>query len=129
MFMNLCDGNLQPYIPHPTRSGELLFLIFDFTHNFKNIFNNPLSKGRMHIPTSGFESILGTPCLGLFGNIKQLYALEENKTLKVAHSLKKASLNPSNVAKTSPLHAICKFILVQYSLYCVCFSLTCVLRQ
>ena len=107
--MDLCGGDLKPFIPHPTRHGELLFLIFDFTHNFKNIFNNFLSKGRMNIPTSNFESLLGSPCLGLYSNIKQLYALEEHKTLKIAHSLKKASLNPSNVAKTSPMHALCKY--------------------
>ena len=59
MFIDLYGRNLQPYIPHPTINEELLFLIFDFTHNLKNIFNNFLSKGRMHIPTSGFETVLG----------------------------------------------------------------------
>jgi len=87
LFTELGGGKLKPFIPHPTRSGELLFLIFDFTHNFKNIFNNFLSKGRMNVPTDGFESVLGSPCFGLFNNIKQLYALEEHKTLKVAHAL------------------------------------------
>ena len=101
MFIYLCRENLQPYIPHPTRNEELLFLIFDFKHNLKSIFNNFL-----HIPTSGFETILGSSCLGLFSLMKQLYALEEHKTLKVAHTLKKASLNLSNLAKTSPQHAI-----------------------
>ena len=109
--MDLCGGKLQPCIPHPTKEGELLFLLFDFTHNMKNIFNNFLSKGRMHISTVGFEAVLGSPCLGLFTHIKQLYALEEHKSLKVAHALKKASLNPSNVARTSPKHALCKYTL------------------
>jgi len=111
MFVDLCGGKLKPCISHPTKDGEFLFLIFDFTHNFKNIFNNFLSKNRMNVPTFGFETILDSPCLGLFADIKHLYALEEHKTLKIAHSLKKASLNPSNVAKTSPQHAICKFLI------------------
>ena len=106
MFIYLCRENLQPYIPHPIRNEELLFLIFDFTHSSKSIFINFLSKEKMHILTSGFETILGSSCLGLFSLMKQLYALEEHKTLKVAHTLKKASLNPNNLAKTSPQHAI-----------------------
>ena len=60
-----------------------------------------------------YEAILGYPCLELFGDIKQLYALEENKSLKVARTLKKSSLNPIIVAKTSPQPAICKL----YGLY------------
>ena len=109
LYMDLCGGMLKPYIAHPTRPGEQLFLIFDFTHYLKNIFINFVSKGHMHIPTNGFESLLGSPCLRLFSNIKHIYALEEHKSLKVAHSLKKSSLNPSNIAKTSPQHAICKY--------------------
>ena len=68
----------------------------------------------MHIPTSGFETVFGLSCLGLFSHIKQLYALEEHKTLKVAHTLKKASLNPSNLAKTSPQYDICKCFIVLF---------------
>ena len=79
MFIDLYGRNLQPYILHPTRNEKLLFLIFDFTHNLKNIFNNFLSKKRMHIATSGLETVLGSLCLGLFSHIKQLYALEEHK--------------------------------------------------
>ena len=78
MFMDLRGGKLKPYNPHPTRNGELLFLIFDFTYNFKNIFNNFHSKGKMQIPTCGFRSILGSCCSGLFFNLKE-YALEEHK--------------------------------------------------
>ena len=81
MFIDLYGRNLHPYIPHPIRNEELLFLIFNFTQNLKNIFNKFFSKGRTHIPTSGFEIILGSSCLGLFSHITQLYALEEHKTL------------------------------------------------
>ena len=41
-----------------------------------------------------------------FSHIKMIYALEENKTLKVAHKLKKVLLNPSNITRTSSQHAL-----------------------
>ena len=108
LLIDLCDDTLKPYINHPTRPDESLFLMFDFTHNFKNIFNNFISKGRMAIPTSGFEDVLGESCQAHFNHIKHLYALEEHKSLKIAHALKKVSFNPSNVARTSPQHASSK---------------------
>ena len=107
--MDLCEGELKSCIAHPTRTGENLFLLFDFTHNFKNIFNNFISKCRMTIPTSGLEFVLGNSCRANFAHIKRLYAIEEHKSLKIAHALKKGSLNPSNVAKTSPQHALSKY--------------------
>ena len=104
--MDLCGGTLKPSIDHPTKPNEKLFLLFDFTHNFKNIYNNFLNKHSLSIPTSGFETTLGNSCKGHFSHIKKLYAMEEHKTLKIAHALKKVSLNPSNVARTSPQHAL-----------------------
>jgi len=58
------------------------------------------------VPTRGFEEYLGDACAPYFSHVKKVYAIEENKTLKVAHKLKKASLNPSNIARTSPQHAL-----------------------
>jgi len=110
MLIDLCGGELKPFTEHPTRPGKKLFLTFDFTHNFKNIFNNFISKFRMTIPTDGFEAILGASCHPNFAHIKRLYAIEEHKSLKIAHSLKKVSLNPSNVSRTSPQHALCKWL-------------------
>ena len=104
--MNLCDGELKPCIPHPTKPDELLFLLFDFTHNFKNIFNNFLNRNMFYIPTQGFEKTLGQVCSPCFNHIKKIYMIEENKTLKVAHKLKKVSLNPSSIGRTSPQHAL-----------------------
>ena len=106
--MDLCGGELSHSIPHPSKKGELLFLLFDFTHNLKNIYNNFVNKGYLHLPVTGCEEILGSKCKAEFRHIKQLYALEEDKTLKVAYALKKSSLNPSGIAKTSPLHALSK---------------------
>jgi len=108
MFIDLCGGRLANSIEHPTRAGERLFLLFDFTHNIKNIYNNFVNKHRFNVPTTGFEEVLGKTCNPMFSHIKQLYALEEGKTLKIAHALKKVSLNPSSIARTCPLHALGK---------------------
>jgi len=72
----------------------------------------------MNLPTSGFEEILGTSCVANFAHIKRLYALEEDKTLKVAHALKKCFLIPSNIVKTSPQHALSKYSKCTFLLYC-----------
>jgi len=124
MLIDLCGGELKPYTEHPTKPGENLFLLFDFTHNFKNIFNNFISKYRLNIPTSGFETILGESCHANFNHIKRLYAIEEHKSLKVAHALKKVSLNPSNVSRTSPQHALSKTsgLLISF-VQCMCCNM------
>ena len=62
----------------------------------------------MNIPTSGFETIMGKSCIAQFSHIRRLYRLEEDKVLKIAHGLKKVSLNPSSLARTSPQHALGK---------------------
>ena len=107
--MDLCLGNLRHSILHPNRKDENLYLLFDFTQCLKNIFNNFLKKNLMHLP-SGHESVFGDHCVAEFSHIKWLYALEEHLTLKIAHKLKKSSLNPSSIAKTSPLHAFSKYL-------------------
>ena len=47
-------------------------------------------------------------------HLKQLYRIEEGKPLKVAHVLKKVSLNPSSIAQTSPRHGLGKLKVLQY---------------
>ena len=108
--MELCQSNaLSISIVQPTKPDERLFLLFDFTHNMKNIFNNFLNKNVMHIPAKAdVSNILGGKCIAKFSDIKRLYAIEEHKPLKMAHRLRKASLNPSNLARTSPHHALSK---------------------
>ena len=107
-YVELCRGKLSHSIPHPTRNDELLLLLFDFIHNIKNIFNAFINQSQMNVPTAGYEYILGKSCKASFAHVKQLYALEEHKTLKIAHTLKKSSLNHSSIARTSPLHALSK---------------------
>ena len=107
--MDFCQGNLCHSILHPNQKNEKLYLLLDFTHCLKNIFNNFLNTNHMHLP-SNHESVLGDHCEDEFSHIKRLYTLEEHKTLKMAHKLKKSSSNPSSIAKISPLHALSKYL-------------------
>ena len=91
--------------------GERLFLILDFTHNFKNLYNNFVNNPQMHPPTLGHQHILEDKCIAQFAHLKQLYQIEEGKTLKVAQTFRKVSLNPSSIARTSPQHALGKVFL------------------
>ena len=91
----------------PTKLGNLGAPQF-VLHNMKNIFNNFLNKKVMRPPTNGYQHLLRDSRDAIFAHIAQLYALEENKSIKIAFNLKKASLNPSNIARTSPQHAISK---------------------
>ena len=52
-----------------------------------------MNKQLMLSPTLCHEYILGNKCIAQFAHLKQLYRIEEGKPLKVAHSLKKVSLN------------------------------------
>ena len=108
--MDLCGSNaLSSSVPHPTKPEEQLYLLFDFTHNIKNIFNNFVTRKVIYIPENADQqNILGGKCIAKFSHISRLYAIEEHKPLKVAHTLNKASLNPSNIARTSPQHALSK---------------------
>ena len=56
--MDLCgSSSLSSSVSHPTKSDERLFLLFDFTHNMKNIFNNFVSRKTMYIPETADEQI------------------------------------------------------------------------
>ena len=69
----------------------------------------------MHQQALGHEHILGDKCIAQFAHLKQLYQMEEGKTLKVAHALKKVSRIPSSFARTSTQHALGKiFSLIIY---------------
>lgn len=43
-YQQLCGGVHRTSIEHPCVAGERLFLLFDATHNMKNIFNNWVSE-------------------------------------------------------------------------------------
>ena len=56
----------------------------------------------MHPPATSHEHIFGDSCVAEVSHITHLFALEEHKTLKIAHKLKQSSLNPSSISRTSP---------------------------
>ena len=60
------------------------------------------------------EYILGNKRIAQFVYLKHLYRMEEGKPLKVAHALKKVSLNPSSIAQTSLQHILGKLKVLQY---------------
>ena len=73
------------------------------------IFNMVYTCCIPHCKTGYRSHKANKSCKPNFAHLKKLYALEKHKSLKVAHALKKASLNPSNIAKTSPQHALSKY--------------------
>ena len=57
-----------------------------------------------------------------FRTVKVLFFKEEYFPLKVAHALKKSSLNPNNVARTSPSHALSIKLCVSLLIFCDLFA-------
>ena len=112
-YTRLCDGNLRPKIRHPCNPEENLWLLFDYVHNMKNIYNNWLSRRRFTFPTISFnvhERMEPIPHIQAdFSHIEQLFAKEESKPLKIAHKITKTSLAPSNIQKTCTKHALSVF--------------------
>jgi hypothetical protein len=108
----LCGGTLKSYIPHPCRLESPLFLLFDMTHNIKNVFNNYESR-RIFIlppPSPPLSTFLGLPndyalnpttITANFDHIQQLYSMEADKPVKAAHKLKRSCFNPTSIEKTS----------------------------
>ena len=97
---------------HPTVPGEKLFMWLDPTHNLKNLFNNWCNKIVFHLPAISAKSTdnIKLPQYAKFSHCVSLHALEETKALRVAFSLNNTSLKPNNIQKTSPKHALSKYI-------------------
>ena len=76
LYMELCGGKeLSTSIKHPSRSKERLFLLFDFTHDLKNISNNFVTTKRYRVPeiaNANAQHILGGKCLAQFEHINRL---------------------------------------------------------
>ena len=108
-MMDLCDGTLKSSIPHPYIDGDLLFLTFDPTHNFKNVYNNWVNRKIFTLPklseftTSESEREF---VVANFHQVKKLYVEEESKNLKIAHKLTSTCLEPTSIQRTSPRHAL-----------------------
>ena len=117
MFIELCGGEIKTCIPHPCAADEKLWLLFDSTHNMKNIYNNWLNKGTFRFSSSICSSVTEAcvemqpylPCEdALFSNVKQVYMNEETKPLKTACKLTRTALLPNNIQRTSPKHCLGK---------------------
>lgn len=106
-FMTLCGNELKTSINHPTVPDAKLYLFFDPTHNFKNMFNNWVSKRLFQLPDG---HIGPTEITADYNHVQQLFELEESKPLKIAHRLTYASIHPSDIQKQSPRHALGKHL-------------------
>ena len=65
-----------------------------------------IDKRVFRLPGSDYADLIAPSCTANFSHTKALFFKEEHFLLKVAHALKKSSLNPNNVARTSPSHAL-----------------------
>jgi len=95
----LCNGSIKSYIMNPYGNGEKIFLLFDTTHNVKNIYNNFERKKNFEIPS--FPGILSQNISPDFSHCVKLYELEKGKPIKYAHKLRKNFLNPKSIEKVS----------------------------
>ena len=105
-YIDLCGGDLKSSIAHPTSPNERLFLLFDPTHNMKNIYNSWLSQKYFLLPSG---HIAENEVIADFNHIQQLFSLEETKPLKIAHRLNVTCTGPSRIQKQSIKHALGKF--------------------
>jgi hypothetical protein len=91
------EGHLTSAISNPMSPDKKIFLSFDPVHNFKNVFNNFLSKKEfIYLPFLG--NPIGKP--NAF-HVETIYKLEQGKSIKMAHSLSKKVLHPTAIEKIS----------------------------
>ena len=100
MFEKLCDGPLTPSISNPYDSSEQLFLLFDSVHLLKCIRNNWLNQKKpiqtFVIPSPSNLTIQEEASLQ---PLKELYAKERKKCVKLAPGLSEKVLFPNNLER------------------------------
>ena len=102
----LCGGKLKTHFIEPT-TGKPVFLIFDPVHDLKNVYNNFQARKSFACPP--MERDLPNGCQAEFQHIADLFRHEESMSLKKAHQLKLAALNPKSIEKTSTKLALSVF--------------------
>ena len=109
-YYDLCGRIWTNSIQHPIRKNEPLFLLFDTTHNMKNIYNNWVCRSTFKMPKVNEDLGLLIPSDRVvnFKHIKSVFEKEETSIVKVAHALKENALHPTNIQKVSPKFALCK---------------------
>ena len=95
---NLCAGEWKPYIQNPF-TGNKVYLVFDPTHNIKNLYNNLLSRKIFECPS--YEMIFEKETKLCYDDVRSVYEMETTKPLKLAHKLDLTVLQPHNLQKTS----------------------------
>ena len=102
----LCNGNLQTHIIDPV-TGQPIFLLFDPVHDIKNLYNNFQSRKIFECPT--LDRNLPNGCVANFKDIVDLHGLEASMSLRKAHRLSPAVLEPKSIEKTSVKLAVAVF--------------------
>ena len=103
---HLCDGTLKTSIIDST-TGQPIFLLFDPVHTLKNVYNNFQRREVFECPP--MERNLPSGCSANFAHVTELFNTESGMSLKKAHKITPASLNPRNIEKTSVKLAVSIF--------------------
>lgn len=93
----LCNGNLSSFVTSRW-TNENMFLIFDPTHNMKNIYNNFQKRRIYECPAMPRHF---SPLKADFADIEAVYEIESSKPLKIAHRLSQSVIKPKNIEKSS----------------------------
>ena len=99
-FLDEMNGSWKNSIPNRFNSDRPIFIIFDPTHNLKNLYNNFLSRGTFILP--GNIKIQ-------FSHISELVEEEKQRPIKIAPQIQERYLHPSNLDKLSTKPALAVF--------------------
>lgn len=94
----LCDGELRSYVQHPLQPMKRLFIMLIPTHNVKNVYKTFQKIKRFICPPIPSED---NDCCPNFQNLEDLYNLEADRPLRMAHKLNKNALHLSTIQKSS----------------------------
>ena len=99
MFAELCGGSLKPFMPHPCSPERKLFFMFDSVHLLKCIRNNWLGQSDADCTFTFPDMTDGSVCKASLCHLRQLYASEKDKFVRLAPGLSYKSLYPSNIER------------------------------
>ena len=96
----LCGGFMKMWIPNPLSQGNRIYLLFDPTHLFENIYNNFRNKENFICPSMANKEETDVTLVS-FAHIRELFDIEKGKRPKMAHKLSEKVINPFSVEKTN----------------------------
>ena len=97
-IQHLCNGSFQHFVANPI-TGEKMFLLFDPTHNLKNLYNNFQKRKIFSCPP--IPPYLERNTIANFNDINMVYHMELDKPLKIAYKLNRSVIQPSSMDKLS----------------------------